>query len=126
MNEQKVLPGHSNEEILHLARQANRGIFYRYLALVSVLALGIIGVFSYQGYQAVHNTQVQTCEHSKQPGGVRYILATQIREDLARGQSINLADVAKRLGVPVSVLTEQRQGEKQEVKDLLGVDCQHP
>jgi hypothetical protein len=120
-----VPPTPENEELAKLARTANKAIFYRYMAVISITIAGVVGWFSYQGYLNLHDSQVAACEASlRPPNGVRWIVAQPLIKQEARSATLDIPAIAKKIGVPVDQLLAQQQETKQEIRGLLGVDCE--
>jgi len=74
---------------------------------------------------AVHDSQIVACESSLQPGGVRFVVADQIRSQLEQSKHLDYAKFFP--GVPQDelkqLLAQSRQRQQQEIHDLLDVDC---
>lgn len=71
--------------------------------------------------------QVQNCEASKQPGGIRFIVANEIRRQMIASQGIDYGKFADSLGLTQDeinkLINEQKAAQTQEIKDLLSIDC---
>lgn len=132
----RPLPGHTDEEIIRLARQANRGVYFRTLAVVSVVLLGVVGFFagkaSRDAARAVDNVQavqVAACEASIRPGGVRFIDAQNIARQVVRSDAARISpdSVARAFGIPrdqaAALLKTSRADQVRAINDLLAVEC---
>lgn len=118
-------PAQDQVELVKMARQANRSVFWRTLAMLSIAALGVVGYFSYQGYQDVHNAQVNACKASlRPPDGVRWIVAQPLIKQQERSATLDLPAIAKKIGVPLDQLRDQQRETANEIKGLLGVNCE--
>jgi hypothetical protein len=122
-----------------LVRQANRTVFYRTLSVITTTLLGV-GLFfaanQYQGAQdsaneaakaarVVRAAAVQNCQRSVQPGGVRYIIAAQIRQQMAQASKLDYSTFFP--SVPHAqlqkLLDQQRVTQQKQIDALLHVRC---
>jgi hypothetical protein len=130
------LPGHTDEQILQLARQANRAVFWRWLSIFAVVGIGIVGFVSSNAAQdaaraldAVKANQVTGCEVSLEPGGIRYIQASGIAREIQSSAvfKLNPENVASAFGLTVEearqALLQSDQNRRDQIQDLLGVSC---
>lgn len=124
----------------NLIQVASRAVFYRTVAVISVVLLGVGLFFAANQYgraesasksareaaASVHLAQVQACEASLQPGGVRFIIAAQIQQQLAQQKHVNYHKLfpnfdRRRLH---DLISRSRVQQRQEIHDLLTVNCQ--
>jgi len=126
-------PGHPDAEILRISRRANQTIFFRTLAVVSVVLLGVTGWFSASQYNKtkdaandVRNQALENCQNSVKPGGVRFIIADQIQHQLDQSRSIDYHQFFP--NVPPKqlhkVIQHQQQQQKAQIYQLKHPDCE--
>lgn len=128
--------GHTDEQIVHMARLANRAVFYRYAAILSIVGLFIVGFLAVQASKdardaadSVKDTQVAGCKASVRPGGARYIDAQNIARQVARSDAaeIDPVNVAAAFGIDVEqarlLIKQGRADQVDSIHDLLGVSC---
>lgn len=73
----------------------------------------------------IHDSQIQACEASLKPGGVRRVIAQQIQAQLDQAKRLDYSKFFP--NVPEDelkqLLAQSRQRRQQEIHDLLDVDC---
>lgn len=131
-----IRPGHTDAEIIRLARRSNRAVFWRTISIISVVLLGVTAYLSANAshdaktaVNRVQDTQIAGCKASIQPGGVRFIDAQNIARQVVRSDAadINPAAVANAFGISTeqsaALLKEARAEQVDSIHDLLGVEC---
>lgn len=122
-----------------LERQHNRSVFYRTVAIMSVVLLAVTGWFSALQYNKAHDaadaakgaaevvrtSALENCRNSAQPGGVRFIIAEQIRQQIQQSDRLNYEQFFP--NVPPDelhkLIAAQRERQKKQVQALLNVNC---
>ncbi len=135
----RLLTTHDVEELAKLARQANKSVFYRTVAMISVALLGVGLVFAAHQYgraedaareasQAavtVRAAAIQNCQKSLQPGGIRFIIADGLRHQIDQSKTLDYQQFFP--NVPPrqleGLIAHQRQQQEQQIKDLKSVNC---
>lgn len=73
----------------------------------------------------IRQSQIDNCEASKEPGGIRFIVAEQLRLELQQGKTVDYEEFFP--NIPPEQLNEllqaQRERAKTEIRQLLDIDC---
>lgn len=106
----------------------------RHKGLAFAVVAGAIGLGASVGYGVSHNSNkigtvqqavVKACEADLAPGGVRYILADQIEQQIQQSQALDYSRFFP--SVPPKTLHRligaQVKQERTEIAQLRGVDC---
>jgi len=135
----KELTPDEAETLGALVRQSSRAVFYRTMALVAIVLLGVVGFVAASQYSdakdaaeqakeaasVVRNAALENCQKSIRPGGVRFIIASGLQQEIAQSKAVDYHQLfpnldPKQLHDLLDASTTQR---KQEVHDLLAIDC---
>lgn len=132
-------PTDTEDALVKMARQANKAIFYRSIAIIAVVLLGVVGWYAASQYTnaqdasraakeaaiLVRQSALANCEKSVQPGGVRRIIADQIQYQIDQSKSFDAHQFFP--NVPPKqldeLLQEQRRQQEKQIHDLLSVNC---
>lgn len=122
-----------------LVKQSSRAVFYRTMALVAIICLGVVGYVAASQYgeaqgaadqakeaaATVRQAAVENCQRSTQPGGVRYIVATGIRQQIAQSKAVDYHTLFPGLDPKKlhDLLAETQKRQTQEIHDLLTINC---
>lgn len=103
----------------------------KWAALVLVAAAGVgaeIGSAisgNAQQIDTIRASAVKACENSLKPGGVRFIVAQQIQQQIKQSQKVDYHKFFPNIppGQLHALIQRQRAQQYAEVQQLLGVDC---
>lgn len=134
-----IRPGHTDEQIIALARKAGRANFYRYAAILSIFATGVVGILAVQASKdARHATEqvarlasqnrinaIAACERSKVgPEGFRFVLAEPVLlRQVRQTHDLGIPNLAERFGIPAHTLKQSQAQQRKVAAGLLATDC---
>lgn len=73
----------------------------------------------------IRESQIANCELSKKPGGIRYIVAEQLRLELQQGKTVDYEQFFPNIPPDElrALIEAQRERAKTEIRQLLDIDC---
>ena len=108
-----------------IEREHSRLVFARTLAVLAVICLVVVVFVSNNAADTIRQNQVDACKTSLQPGGIRYIVSSQIQEQIRQSKQLDYARFFP--NVPADELHQliatQNAHRTQQVHDLLDVNC---
>lgn len=103
------------------------GALYAFIvSLVLLFGMGAYALSLYnQRTEDLHNSQVAACQASLKPGGIRYIVAQQILDQIRQSKSFDYSQFFPSVSPDQlkQLIAAQLVRQREEVRQLLNVNC---